>query len=47
MAEQAEVAKEKDLKSKLSNVVRWIILSAALGFILLSVVMAAYRKFGG
>ena len=34
-------------KSKVTRVIRWVFLSAMLGLLLFTVIMAVYRKFGG
>jgi len=41
------VVQEAAPKNKVTSVNRWVFLSAMLGMLLFTVVMAVYRKFGG
>ena len=44
---QETMVQEAAPKNKVTSVIRWVFLSAMLGLLLFTVVMAVYRKFGG
>jgi hypothetical protein len=46
MTEETPV-QEVASKSKLGSVIRWVFLGAMIGLLLLTIIMAAYRKFAG